>query len=79
MRSLVAALVAFAMLVSASEATGAGRTTPKQHGTSNAIVQTEAPQRSLSGRSARSNRAGGMSPTFRAQDIVPDICKGCSS
>jgi hypothetical protein len=41
------------------EATGAQRTKPKQHSGSNAVVQTEAPQRAVSGRSTRSNRATG--------------------
>jgi hypothetical protein len=79
MHGLLAAFVAFAMLFSAGEAAGAQRTKPKQHSGSNAVVQTEAPQRTVSGRSTRSNRASGMNPTFRAEDIVPDICKGCSS
>lgn len=76
MRGLLAASIVFAMLFIAGESTAAQRTKPKQHSGSNA---TELPQRAVSAQNTRSNRATGMSPTFRAQDIVPDICKGCSS
>jgi hypothetical protein len=79
MHGLFAAFIAFAMLFGASEAVGAQRTKPQQHSSSNAVVETEAPQRTLSGRSTRSNRASDRNLTFRAEDIVPDICKGCSS
>jgi hypothetical protein len=79
MHGLFAAFIVLAMLVGTGEATGAQRTKPTQHSGSNAVVQTEAPQRGASSRRTRSNRATGMSPTFRAEDIVPDICKGCSS
>ena len=79
MHGLLAAFVAFAMLFSASEAAGAQRTKPKQHSSSSAVVQTEAPQRTMFGRSTRSTRASEGKPAFRAEEIVPDICKGCSS
>ncbi|WFU19965.1 hypothetical protein [Bradyrhizobium sp. CB3481] len=79
MRGLLAVAVVFAMLLSASEAIGAQQKKPKQYGGSNAVVQSEAPERTLSGgRSTGSNRATGASRPFRAEDIVPDICKGCS-
>ncbi|NOJ49057.1 hypothetical protein [Bradyrhizobium archetypum] len=79
MRGLLAVAVVFAMLLSASEATGAEQKKPKPYRGSNAVVQTEAPERTPSvGRSTGSNRATGASPPFRAEDIVPDICKGCS-
>jgi hypothetical protein len=79
MRGLLAASIALAVLFIAGESTGAQQTKPKQHSGSNAVVQTEAPQRAISAQNTRSNRATRMSPTFRAEDIVPDICKGCSS
>jgi hypothetical protein len=79
MQGLFAAFIAFAMVFSASEAAGAQRTKPKQHGSSSAVVQTEAPQRTISGRSTRSHGASDRKATFRAEEIVPDICKGCSS
>jgi len=79
MQGLLAAFIAFAVLFGASEAAGAQRTKLKQHSSSNAVVQTEAPKRTISDRSARSRRAGDGQPAFRAEDIVPDICKGCSS
>jgi len=79
MHGLLAAFIAFAMLFSASEAAGAQRTKPKQHSGANAVVQTETPQRTIPGRSTRSHRASDGEPAFRAEYIVPDICKGCSS
>lgn len=79
MHGVLAAFIAFATLFSASEAAAAQRTKLKQHSGSNAVVQTEAPQQIPSGRSTRSNRAGDRNLVFRAEHIVPDICKGCSS
>jgi hypothetical protein len=79
MRGLLAAFIAFALLSSASEVSGAQRTKSKQHSTLKAVVQTEAPQPKVSARSTRSNRAASTSSNFRAEDIIPDICKGCSS
>jgi hypothetical protein len=79
MHCLFAAFIAFAMLFSASEAAGAQRTKPKQHSASEAVVQTEAPQRTIPGRSTRSQRGSDGKSAFRAEEIVPDICKGCSS
>jgi hypothetical protein len=79
MQGLLAAFIAFAMLFSATEATGAQRTKPEQHSSSSAVVQTEAPQRTMSGRGTRSHRASEGKSAFRAEEIVPDICKGCSS
>ncbi|NOJ38784.1 hypothetical protein [Bradyrhizobium australiense] len=79
MRGLLAAFVVFALLFSATEATGAQRKKPKQPGSSNVVVQTEAPERPVSGRNTTSSRSTTVIPTFRAEDIVPDICKGCSS
>jgi hypothetical protein len=79
MQGLLAAFIAFVMLFGASEAAGAKRTKLTPHSSSSAVVQTEAPQRTISGRSARSRRASDGQPAFRAEEIVPDICKGCSS
>lgn len=75
MQGLFAAFLAFAMLFSVSEAAGAQRTKPKQHSSSSAVVQTEAPQRTLSGRGTGSHRASDGKPTFRAEEIVPDISR----
>jgi hypothetical protein len=80
MRGLLAAFVVFAMLFGATEAAGAQRKKPKQPGSANAAVQTEAPERPVSGRNTRPNRATTVViPPFRAEEVVPDICKGCSS
>ena len=77
MYGLFAAFIMSAVLFGMGEATGAQRTKPNSG--SNAVVQTEAPQRGWAGRRTPSNRATGANSTFRAEDIVPDICKGCSS
>jgi hypothetical protein len=79
MRALLAALVVFAVLLGACEATGAERLKPKRHGSANAAVQTAAPKQMVPGRGKRSNPATRTDPTFRTEDIVPDICNGCSS
>ena len=79
MRGLLAALVVFAVLFSTCEATGIERRKAKRHGSSNAAIQTEAPKQMVPSQGKRSNRATSMGSTFRAEDIVPDICKGCSS
>jgi hypothetical protein len=79
MRGLLAALVAFTMLFGATEAAGAQRKKPKQPGGPNAVVQTQAPERPVARQNTRSDRTSTVIPTFRAEDIVPDICKGCSS
>ena len=79
MRGLFAAFIAFAVLCSATEAAGAQRHKPDQQGSLGAAVRADAPQRPLSGRNRGSKSAISVSPTFRAEDIVPDICKGCSS
>lgn len=78
MHGLLAAFVAIPMLFRASEAAGAQRTRPKQHSSSNPVVQTEAPQRTIPGQSTRFHRASDRRPAFRAEDIVPDfdVCRG---
>lgn len=78
MRGLFATFIAFAMLFSVSGAAGAQRDKPQQS-SSNAAAHADASQRPVSGRDTRSRSAISVSPTFRAEDIVPDICKGCSS
>jgi hypothetical protein len=79
MRALLSALVVFAVLLGAFEASGAERRKPKRHGSANAAVQTAAPKQIMPGRGKKSDPATRADPTFRAEDIVPDICKGCSS
>lgn len=79
MRGLLATFIAFAMLFNASEAAGAPREKAQQQGRPSAAAHAEATQRPVSGRNTTSKNAISASPTFRAEDIVPDICKGCSS
>ncbi|KRR19802.1 hypothetical protein CQ13_33120 [Bradyrhizobium retamae] len=80
MRGLLAAFVVFAVLFSATGTADAQRKKPKQPGSANAAVQTEAPKRPVSGRNTRSTGATTVViPPFQAEEIVPDICRGCSS
>jgi hypothetical protein len=67
----------FAVLLGAFDASGAEQRKPKRHGSANAAVQTAAPNQIMPGK--KSDPATRADPTFRAEDIVPDICKGCSS
>ena len=78
MRGLFAAFMAFAVLFSATQAAGAQQDKPKQQSSSSPAVHNDA-QRPVSGRSTKSKSAISASPTFRAEDIVPDICRGCTS
>lgn len=79
MRGLLATFITLALLFSAGEAAGAQREKPQQQSSSSAAAHDDAPQRPASGRNTRYKNAVSASPTFRAEDIVPDICKGCSS
>lgn len=79
MQRLLAALVLFSMLFGASEVAGTERSDPKRNLSSNISVQTKPTLRMMPGRTARPERAISPPETFRAEDIVPDICKGCSS
>jgi len=79
MRGFLPALAAFAVLFGAGEAAGAQPTKHRPAGASNPVVQMEAGSKTVSGRNTTSDRAISTSRTFRAEDIVPDICKGCSS
>lgn len=79
MQRLLAALVLFSVLFGASEVAGTERIDPKQNVSSNISVPTKPKLRMMSGRNARPERAISPPETFRAEDIVPDICKGCAS
>jgi hypothetical protein len=79
MQRLLAALVLFSVLFDVSELAATERMDPKRHAGSKISVQAKPTLRMMSGRNARSDRAISSDATFRAEDIVPDICKGCSS
>lgn len=75
---LVSALLALALLLSATELAGAEQKPSKRPDAANAVVQTPSPERTMHGRSTRTKRNISMD-TFRAEEIVPDICRGYSS
>ncbi len=77
-RRLVGILILVAVLFSTSVAAApGGRTAMKRPIASNASVQRISSERITSGQKARMDAVS--SPmSFRAEDIVPDICKGCS-
>lgn len=79
MQRLLSALVLFSVLFGASEVAGAERMDAKRHPRSSTSVQTKPSTRMMAGRDARPDRAISSTATFRAEDIVPDICRGCSS
>jgi len=75
MRGFLAALAMIALLFGASGAAGAAANKQVRHPAAQAEVHTH----TASGRGSGSHRATSTSPAFRAEEIVPDICKGCSS
>jgi hypothetical protein len=79
MRRFLTALALLAIMSSTSQAAGMVRTLPKRHGQSIAAAQARPSDRVLSSRKV--DRALQFSATsdFRADELVPDICKGCSS
>lgn len=80
MQRLLSALVLFSVLFGAGEVAGAERMDAKRHHPGSSMsVQTKPSMRMMAGRNARPDRAISSTATFRAEDIVPDICRGCSS
>ena len=79
MQRLLSALVLCSVLFGASEVAGTERMDPKRYLGSSISVQAKPSVRMMSGRNARPDRGISPIPTFRAEEIVPDICKGCSS
>lgn len=77
-RPMVSALLALALLLSATELAGAEQKRSKRPDGANAVVQTSSPERTMHGRLTRTKRNISMD-RFRAEEIVPDICRGCSS
>jgi hypothetical protein len=75
---LAGTLVLVAVLFSASVAAAqGGRPAMKRPIASNASVQRISSERITSGQKARMDAVSSLT-SFRAEDIVPDICKGCS-
>jgi hypothetical protein len=76
MQRLLGVLVLLALLSSTSVVAGEERTALKRPVTSNAWVHRISSERTTSGRRAKMD-AVSSDTSFRAEDIVPDICKRC--
>ncbi len=79
MRGLLAAFVTLAIVFSTSQVSGMERTPPKRHVQSAAANQARPTDRTMSIRKVNASRTISATSDFRAEDIIPDICKGCSS
>jgi hypothetical protein len=79
MRLFLTALALLAITSSTSQAAGMERTLPKRHAQSIAAAQARPPDRVVSSRKVDPGRQFSATSEFRADEIVPDICKGCSS
>jgi hypothetical protein len=66
----------FALMVSTNPAASKERLVHKRHVQSAGSVQTKPNDRT---KSVQSGGAIGLTSRFRAEDLIPDICKGCSS
>ena len=68
-----------AALVGLAQVSYADRVDVKRKSRPTIVVQSGPSERTTGGPSTRVDRARSVDSTFRAKDIVPDICKGCSS
>jgi hypothetical protein len=81
MRRLLSTVLLMLALVGAAAAQGAERAETKRDAGPNVSVQDGTARPTKPSKDAKRSRAAGTnwSTSFRAEDIVPDICKGCSS
>lgn len=79
MRRFLAALALLAITFGTSQAVGMERTPPARHAQSIAAVQARISDRVASSPKANPRRQLSATSDFRAEEIIPDICKGCSS
>jgi hypothetical protein len=76
----LAILTSLAMMVATSQAAANVRLASKRHHADPAAkVETISQQRTTSGPKATVKRDISATSDFRAEDLIPDICKGCSS
>jgi hypothetical protein len=79
MRRFLAALALLAIASSTSQAAGVERTPPKRHVQSIAAAQARPSDRVMPSRKVDPKREFSATSDFRAEELIPDICKGCSS
>lgn len=78
MRRFLAALALLAIASSTSQAAGMERMPPKRHAQSVAATQAT-PFERVSSRKVDPGRQFSATSDFRADKLIPDFCKGCSS
>jgi hypothetical protein len=79
MRRVLAAFAVLTIVFSTSQVVGMERTPPKRQVQSAAAVQARPSDRVTSSRKVSASRTISATSDFRAEDLIPDICKGCSS
>jgi hypothetical protein len=79
MRGFLVVLALLAITSSTSQAAGMERTTPMWHAQSIAAGQVRPSERVVSSRKVDPRRQFSATSDFRAEELIPDICKGCSS
>jgi hypothetical protein len=81
MRRLLSTVLLTLALIGVGAAEGAERAATKRDPGPNVSVQDATARPTKPNKDAKRSRAAGTSwsTSFRAEDIVPDICKGCSS
>ena len=79
MRLFLTALALLAITSSTSQAAGSERAPPKRHVQSVAAAQTGPSDRMALSRKVDSGPQFTATSDFRAEKLIPDICRGCSS
>ena len=79
MRGFLVVLALLAVTFSTRQVAGMERTTPTWHAQSISAGQVRPSERLVSSRKVDPRRQFSVTSDFRAEELIPDICKGCSS
>ncbi len=79
MRRVLAAFAMLAIVFSTSQVAGMERTPPKPNAQSAQAVQARSSERTMPSRKVSASPSISATSDFRAEDLIPDICRGCSS
>jgi hypothetical protein len=79
MRRFLAVLTLLAITSGTSQVAGTEQTTPTRHAHSVAGGQAKPSERVVSSGKVDLRRQFSATSDFRAEELIPDICKGCSS
>ena len=79
MRGFLAAFAVSVLMFSTSQVAGSERLSPKRSVQPPAAVQVRSSNRPAMSRKVDIGRQFSATSNFRAEDLIPDICKGCSS